>query len=136
MSEPKSGEQTKAVARKSAPAGAHPSTPSQGKGTRDPRATSGRLGRAIDHVSAHPLTAVAGAMAVSAGIAFLLPTTKRETEVMGEVADTLGDVARDAADGVVAAGRAQVEGLAQTALAGVGGAVLQAVTANGDTNVG
>jgi hypothetical protein len=93
------------------------------------RAGRGRLGRVIDHVTANPLTAVFGAVAVSAGLALLLPSSERENEVMGDVADKLGDVAQNAADSVVAAGRAQVETLAQTALAGVGGAMIQAVTA-------
>jgi len=100
------------------------------------RAKRSRLGRAIDQVTANPFAAVFGVAAVSAGLALLLPSSERESEVMGEVADKLGDVARDAADSVVAAGRAQVETLAQTALAGVGGAVLQAVASSAEASGG
>lgn len=105
---------------------------------RRPNLVSGvgaRLGRAAQagaqQVARNPFATVAGAAAVSAGLALLLPSSRREAEVMGEVADKLGDVAREAADGMVAAGRAQVESLAQSALAGVGGAVLEAVGAAG-----
>lgn len=100
------------------------------------RRAQSRLGGVIDQVTANPFAAVFGVAAVSAGLALLLPSSERESEVMGEVADKLGDVARDAADSVVAAGRAQVETLAQTALAGVGGAVLQAVASSADAGGG
>ena len=82
---------------------------------------------AAEQVRANPFATAAGAAAVSAGLALLLPSTRREAEVMGEVAGKLGDVAREAADSAVEAGRNQVEHLAQAALASVGGAVVQAV---------
>ncbi|MBC9033898.1 hypothetical protein IAG41_16010 [Sphingomonas sp. JC676] len=95
-----------------------------------------RLDRAVGQVGANPLAAALGVAALSAGLALLLPAGRRESEVMGEVADKLGDAARDAADTVVAAGRAQVETLAQSALVGVGGAVIQAVVSNADADGG
>lgn len=95
------------------------------------RGLTARLGRAAEigarHVSENPLAAIAGAAAVSAGLALLLPAGRREAEVMGEVAGKLGEVARDTADGVVAAGRAEVETLAQSALASVGETVVGAL---------
>lgn len=95
------------------------------------RGLTSRLSRAVragaDQVVENPLAAVAGAAAVSAGLALLLPSTRREAEVMGEMADKLADVAREAADGVVAAGQSQVETLAQSAIASVAGAAIGAV---------
>jgi hypothetical protein len=99
------------------------------------RATGGnvgnRLGRAaqssLQRISENPVAAAAGAAAISAGLAFLLPSGRRETEMMGELADKLSDVARDAADSAVELGRSEVEALAQSALVGVGGAVVEAI---------
>lgn len=85
-----------------------------------------------DAVAANPFAAIAGAAAVSAGLALLLPASRREIELTGDIADRIEEAARDAADSVKAAGRAQVETLAQTALAGIGGAVIEQVVANSD----
>ena len=94
----------------------------------------GTMRRALDagaaQVRAAPLTAIAGAAAVSAGLAMLLPLTRREVAVLGDVAEKLGEVARDVADGAVAVGREQVEALGQTALAEMSGAVVHAVVSS------
>jgi hypothetical protein len=108
-------------------------TENAGKRTgRAPR--PGTMRRALDagaaQVRAAPLTAIAGAAAVSAGLAILLPLTRREAAVLGDVAQKLGDVARDAADGAVAIGRDQVEALGQAALAEMSGAVVHAVVSS------
>lgn len=110
----------------------------QAKSTRPRRASStrSRLNGALTQVRENPFAAVAGAVAVSAGLALLLPSSRREAEVMGEVADKIGDVARGAADSAVEAGRAQVETLAQTALASVGSAVIGNALAGSDTEQG
>jgi hypothetical protein len=96
--------------------------------------TAGVFGRAIrvtaGQVKASPLAAAAGAAAISAGLALVLPFSRREALIMGEVADKLGEVAREAADGAVALGLDQVESLSHAALASVGGAVVQAVIAD------
>jgi ElaB/YqjD/DUF883 family membrane-anchored ribosome-binding protein len=84
--------------------------------------------------SSRPFVTVASAAVVGAGLAWLLPSGKRETEVMAEVAQKVGDAARDAADTAVQAGRQQVDELAQNALASVGGAVVQAVMAGGNAD--
>jgi hypothetical protein len=95
------------------------------------RGIGARLGRAVragaDQVAENPFAAVAGAAAVSAGLALLLPSSRREAKVMGDVADTLAGVAREAADTVVAAGQSQVEALAQTAIASAAGAAVEAM---------
>ena len=82
-------------------------------------------------VRENPFAAIAGAVAVSAGLALLIPASRREAEVMGDVASKIGDVARGAADSAVEAGRAQAETLAQAALASVGTAVIENVVASG-----
>lgn len=109
------------------------------RGSSGQRAKSAQAGRranarrqldgALSQVRENPFAAVAGAVAVSAGLALLLPSSRREAQVMGEVADKIGEVARGAADTAVEAGRAQVETLAQTALASVGSAVIENVVA-------
>jgi ElaB/YqjD/DUF883 family membrane-anchored ribosome-binding protein len=83
-------------------------------------------------VAANPFAAIAGAAAVSAGIALLLPASRREIELTGDIADKIEEAARGAADSALEAGRAQVETLAQTALAGIGGAMIEQVVAAAD----
>jgi len=120
--------------------------PSQPRGStrrsgRGPLSTLGaagdRISRAVRagtrHVSENPLTAVAGAAAVSAGLALLLPAGRREAEVMGELAERVSDVARCAAENVVEIGRSEVETLAQGALAEMGGAVIEALVSGDGT---
>ncbi|MDF7773657.1 hypothetical protein P1X14_00225 [Sphingomonas sp. AOB5] len=129
----------------SAKAGGHAATPAEPGNVRPgpkksaARGVAQRLGDVVQagakQVGANPLAAVAGTAAVSAGIALLLPSTRREAKVMGDVADKLGDVAREAADNAVEAGRKQVENLAQTALAGVGGALVEAAISGGEKSV-
>lgn len=92
--------------------------------------TSGTLRTGRERIAANPFVAVAGAAAVSAGLALLLPSSKREAAVMGDVAAKLSDVARDAAETAVELGRTQVETLAQNALATAGEAVVKAVVSS------
>lgn len=74
-----------------------------------------------------PFVALLGAAAVGAGVGWLIPSGRREKEMMAEVAHKVSDAARDAANTAVEVGRQQVDGLTQTALASVGGAVVNAV---------
>jgi ElaB/YqjD/DUF883 family membrane-anchored ribosome-binding protein len=74
-----------------------------------------------------PFAAVVGAAAVGAGLGWLIPSGRRETEMMAEVAHKVTDAARDAANTAVEVGRSQVDNLTQNALASVGGAVVNAV---------
>jgi len=80
-----------------------------------------------EQIRVNPFAAIIGTAAVSAGVALLIPSGRRETEMMGEVANRISDAAREVADNAVEAGRQQVEALAQTALASGVGAVMQAV---------
>ncbi|RYG89612.1 MAG: hypothetical protein EON59_01080 [Alphaproteobacteria bacterium] len=78
-------------------------------------------------VSDNPFVTLAGAAAVTAGIALLLPASRREAEAMGDLAGKIGDAAREAADGAVEAGRQQVTELAQAALSSVGGNLVESL---------
>jgi len=99
----------------------------------------GRLGRLASggarQVAENPITAALGAATIGAGIALLLPVTRREAEVLGPLADTLEDVARGATESAIDIGRQEVKQLAQTAIAGVGGAMVESMLA-GDTATG
>lgn len=78
-------------------------------------------------MQSHPFAAMAAAGAVGAGIGWLLPASRREAEVMADVAHKVTDAARDAANTAVEAGRQQVDDITKNALASVGGAVVQAL---------
>jgi hypothetical protein len=106
-----------------------PGAPSRPAGSRVARAAQA-MGKQI---SDNPFVALAGAAAVTAGIALLLPAGRREAQVMGELADKIGEVARDAADDAVQAGREQVAGLAEAALGSVGGTVVKSLIAASTT---
>lgn len=106
----------------------HSAATSTSRASRARRVGLGSIARsASENVRENPFAAIAGAVAVSAGLALLLPSSRRETELMGEVADKIGDATRDIVDGAVESGRSQVEALAQTALAEVGGALVESV---------
>lgn len=81
--------------------------------------------------ASRPFVTVASAAVVGAGLAWLLPAGRRETELMSDVAHKVTDAARDAVDTAVDVGRQQVNELTDNALASVGGAVVQAVIAGG-----
>ena len=110
-------------------------TPAKARSPRNPAAASrfagSRAARAATaitkQVSDNPFVTLAGAAAVTAGIALLLPASRRESEVMGELAGKIGEAARDAADSAVEAGRQQVTELAQEALGSVGGNVVESL---------
>jgi len=114
-------------ARKQAPAGprggqdpAGAPTPAGSRITR----TAQAIGK---QVSDNPFMTLAGAAAVTAGIALLLPSSRREAEVMGDLAGRIGEVAREAADSAVEVGRQQVAELAQSALGSVGGNMVESL---------
>jgi hypothetical protein len=90
----------------------------------------------VQQVRANPLTTVAGVAALSAGLALLFPSSRREAEVMGEVAGNIGEIARGAAEGAVEVGKSQVKALAETALGGVGGTVVDALVAVAENGTG
>lgn len=93
-----------------------------------------RLGRLATvgalQVAENPIAVAIGAVTIGAGVALLLPVTRRESEALGPLADTLEDVARSATESVIDIGRQEVKELAQTAMAGVGGAMVESMLAS------
>jgi ElaB/YqjD/DUF883 family membrane-anchored ribosome-binding protein len=75
----------------------------------------------------NPFAAVAGAAVVGAGVGWLLPSSDKERAMLADVAHKVSDVAQDAANTAVEAGRQQIDNLTHNALASVGGAVVEAV---------
>lgn len=88
--------------------------------------------RASERIETNPIIAVAGGLAVGAILAAVLPRTRREQETFGQVGHKVTDVARDAANSAVEAGRQQVNELTTNAMAKVGSAVVDAVV-SGET---
>jgi ElaB/YqjD/DUF883 family membrane-anchored ribosome-binding protein len=71
--------------------------------------TAGR--RAGEGIDANPLAAVAGGLALGAILAALLPRTRREDELLGDVGRRLNDTAREAGRAARESGRAQLDEL-------------------------
>ena len=67
--------------------------------------------RAADGIEANPVAAVVGGLAIGALAAALLPKTRREEELLGDVGRRLTDTAREAARAVRDAGREQIDEL-------------------------
>jgi hypothetical protein len=71
--------------------------------------TAGR--RAGEGIDANPLVAVAGGLALGAIVAALLPRSRREDELLGDVGRRLNDTAREAGRAARESGRAQLDEL-------------------------
>jgi hypothetical protein len=71
--------------------------------------TAGR--RAGEGIDANPVAAVVGGLAIGAIVAALLPRTRREEELLGDVGRRLNDGAREAARAARDAGRTQLDEL-------------------------
>ncbi len=78
-------------------------------------------------VETNPLVAVAGGLAVGAILGAILPRTEREMQALGSVGHKVTDAAREVATTAVETGRQQVNEITSSAMAKVGGAVVQAV---------
>ena len=96
------------------------------------RARGDALETARQKISASPLVAVAGGVAVGAALGMLLPRSRREQELLASVGQKVTDAAREAADSAVEAGRQQVNEIKQNAMSKVGEAVVGAVISGGD----
>ena len=86
------------------------------------------LASSRDTIAAYPLLALAGGLGAGVALAMLLPRSRREQELLGEVGHKVTDAAREAADTAVEVGRQQVDEIRQNAMAKVGEAVVGAVT--------
>ena len=83
--------------------------------------------QAADQVAIYPVGAVIGGLAVGAVLAYLLPATRREAELLGSTGKRLTDAAREAAQRGVDAGKEQIEEIRSRAAQKVGEAVVEAV---------
>jgi hypothetical protein len=77
-------------------------------------------GRARDQVDGSPLLALGGGLALGALIAALLPRTRAEDRLLGDVGGRITDTARTAADAAKEAGRGKLAELNITREAGKG----------------
>jgi hypothetical protein len=71
--------------------------------------TAGR--KTSEGIDSNPVAAVVGGLAIGALVAFLLPRTSREDEMLGSVGRKLNDSAREAARAAREAGRGQLDEL-------------------------
>lgn len=80
--------------------------------------TAGR--RAGEGIDSNPVAAVFGGLAIGAIVAALLPRTRREDEMLGDVGRKINDSAREAAAAAREAGRGQLDelGLSKDGLRG------------------
>ena len=90
--------------------------------------------RAADQAAVYPVGAVIGGMAVGALLGFLLPTTRREQELLAPTGRKLTDTARTAAQRGLDAGKEQVEEIRAKAAQKVGEAVVEAVGGGSNSN--
>lgn len=82
-----------------------------------------------DQMAVYPLGAVLGGLAVGAALAFLVPRTRRETELLGQTGRKLTAAAREAAQKGMDAGRERIDTLAGKAVSKVSSAVSEVVGA-------
>ena len=87
--------------------------------------------QAADKVAVYPVAAVVGGMAIGALIAFLLPRTRREEELLGSTGKRITEAAREAAQRGIDAGKEQIDEIRSRAAQKVGEAVVEAVGGNG-----
>jgi hypothetical protein len=104
---------------------AYESARQQASSAYDSAARAGR--RATGELSGNPVAAILGGLALGAVIAALLPKTRREVEVLGDLGQKLTDTARDTARTAMEAGKEQVNELTENAANKVGHAVIDAV---------
>jgi len=94
------------------------------------RERTSRLGeRTGETIESSPMLAVAGGFAVGAVLAAVLPRTRQEEKLLGDVGRRINEAARDAAQTAAETGREKVEEITQTAKAKVGEVVIDAVSA-------
>lgn len=79
-------------------------------------------------IQSNPVLAIAGGLAIGAILGAVLPRTRREEELLGDVGHRVTDAAKEAANSAVEAGRSQVDELKNSALQKVGSAVVEAVS--------
>ena len=83
--------------------------------------------QATEQISIYPVGAVVGGLVVGALLGFLLPASRREQELLSSTGKRVTDVAREAAQRGIEAGKEQVEEIRSRAAKKVGEAVVEAV---------
>jgi len=83
---------------------------------------------ASDQIAVYPVGAVIGGLAIGALLGFLVPSTRREEELLGQTGRRLTSAAREAAQRGLDAGKEQVDQIRSRATQKVGEAVVEAVT--------
>ena len=97
---------------------------------------SGAVSTSRDTIDANPVVAIAGGLAIGAVLGAMLPTSRREQELLGEVGSRVNDTAKDVASQAMEAGRTQVDELRTNAFQKVGEAVVEAVSTGKKTDQG
>ena len=83
--------------------------------------------QASEQISVYPVGAVIGGLAVGALLGFLMPSTRREQDLLGSTGKRITDAAREAAQRGIDAGKEQIEEIRTRAAQKVGEAVSEAV---------
>jgi ElaB/YqjD/DUF883 family membrane-anchored ribosome-binding protein len=91
---------------------------------------SGAVSTSRDTIDSNPVIAIAGGLALGAILGAVLPTSRREQELLGDVGSRVNDAAKGVASSAVEAGRSQVDELKSTAFQKVGEAVVEAVSSS------
>ena len=84
--------------------------------------------QATDQIAVYPVGAVIGGLAIGALLGFLLPSTRRETDLLSPTGRKITDAARSAAQRGIDAGKEQVDEIRSRATQKVGEAVVEAVS--------
>ena len=97
---------------------------------------SGAVSTSRDTIDANPVVAIAGGLAIGAVLGAMLPTSRREQELLGDVGSRVNDTAKGVASQAMEAGRTQVDELRTYAFQKVGEAVVEAVSTGKKTDQG
>ncbi len=87
--------------------------------------------QANDQISVYPVAAVVGGLALGALFGFLLPATRRESQLLAPTGRKITDAARTAAERGIDAGKQQIDEIRTRATQKVGEAVVEAVSGTG-----
>src|SRR4051812_17203897 len=83
-------------------------------------AARGRAVEAVDQMGVYPVAAVVGGLTIGALLGFLLPSTRRESELLASTGRKITEAARDAAQRGVEVGKEQIDELKSKAAQKVG----------------
>ena len=83
--------------------------------------------QATEQVSVYPFAAVVGGLAIGALMGWLIPATRRESDLLSPTGKRITDAARTAAQRGIDAGKQQIDEIRSRAAKKVGEAVVEAV---------